>query len=156
IARDWKRVAQVVAKRTGLSGDAAAPNSEPTAAQKRRPDSEPNPLDLLNSVVSARSQRLRIQFVGAAHGGEPLILKELGIEAADISAAIVAAANLTMPPMTSGLRILDREGRKVFARWKADSRLAAIGQLDRRAPVKFVAHVRRSFAPNGARLSFSW
>lgn len=154
IARDWKRVAQVVAERTSLSVDAAAANSKPTAAQCR-PNSEPSPLDLLNSVVPARPQKFRVQLTSAARGGEPFILKEVGVEVADISAAIVAAANLTMPPMTSGLRILDREGREVFARRKADPRLTAIGQLDRQAPVNIVRRVQRLFAANGARLSFS-
>jgi hypothetical protein len=60
-----------------------------------------------------------------------------------------------MPPKTSGLRILDREGRKVFARWKADPTLTAISQLDRRAPPNIAARVRRLSAPDGARFSFS-
>jgi hypothetical protein len=94
-------------------------------------------------------------LVSATRGGEPCILKEVGVEVPDISAAIVAAATLTMPPKTSGLRILDREGRKVFARWKADPTLTAISQLDRRAPLNIVARVRRLFAPDGARFSFS-
>jgi hypothetical protein len=94
-------------------------------------------------------------MTSAARGGEPFVLKEVIVEAADISAAIVAAANLTMPPKTRGLRILDREGREVFARRKADPSLTAISQLDRRVPPIIVARVRRLFAPNGARLSFS-
>jgi hypothetical protein len=94
-------------------------------------------------------------MTSAARGGEPFILKEVGVEAADISAAIVAAANLTMPPKTRGLRILDREGRELFARRKADPSLTAISQLDRRAPLNIGARVRHLFAPNGVRLSFS-
>jgi hypothetical protein len=43
-------------------------------------------------------------------------LTEVEIQAADASAAIVAAANLAWPPRTIGLRILDGEGREVFAR----------------------------------------
>ena len=39
-----------------------------------------------------------------------------------MSAAIVAAANIAWPPRTIGLRILDNEGREVFARQKADRR----------------------------------
>jgi hypothetical protein len=46
-------------------------------------------------------------------------LTEKQIEAADESAAIVAAANSKWPPQTIGLRILDRDGREVFAREKA-------------------------------------
>jgi hypothetical protein len=154
IARDWNQVAKLIAARTSLSVDAAAPNSEPAAAQCRA-NSESSPLDIPNSVVSARPQKFRIQMTSAARGGEPFILKEVGVEAVDISAAIVAAANLTMPPKTLGLRILDREGRELFARRKADPNLTAISQLNRRGPLKIVARVRRLFAPNGARLSFS-
>jgi hypothetical protein len=51
-------------------------------------------------------------MTNAARGGEPFILKEVGVETADISAAIVAAANLTLPPKTRGLRILDRDAAK--------------------------------------------
>jgi hypothetical protein len=47
------------------------------------------------------------------------MLKEVGLEAADVSGAIVAAATLSFPPKTIGLRILDRDGREVFARRKA-------------------------------------
>jgi hypothetical protein len=82
-------------------------------------------------------------------------LKGVGVEAADISAAIVAAANLTMPPKIGGLCILDREGRKIFARWKADPTQTAISQPDRRATLNIVARVCRLSASNGARLSFS-
>jgi hypothetical protein len=39
-----------------------------------------------------------------------------------VSAAIVAAAGLKWPPRTIGLRILDREGREVFGRQKANRR----------------------------------
>ncbi len=38
------------------------------------------------------------------------------------AAAIIAAANTVWPPRTIGLRILDREGREVFARQKAARR----------------------------------
>ena len=153
IARDWKQVAQLVAARTSLSMDAAAPNSEPAAAQCRA-NSESSPLDILNSVVPARPQKFRIQLTSVARGGQPFILKEVGVEAADISAAIVAAANVTMPPKTSGLRILDREGREVFARRKADPTLTAISPPDRHAPLNIGARVRRLFE-RGPRLSLS-
>jgi hypothetical protein len=54
------------------------------------------------------------------HG--PTSLTEKHIHAPDASAAIVAAANAKWPPRTIGLRILDREGREVFAREKANRR----------------------------------
>jgi hypothetical protein len=46
-------------------------------------------------------------------------LREVEIEEFDVSAAIIAAANVTWPPHTTGLRILDHEGREVFERHKA-------------------------------------
>jgi hypothetical protein len=45
-------------------------------------------------------------------------MTEKPIEAADTSAAIVATANTAWPPQTIGLRIIDRDGREVFAREK--------------------------------------
>jgi hypothetical protein len=60
------------------------------------------------------------------------MLEEVGLQAQDLSAAIVAAANLTFPPMTNGLRIIDCEGRVVFARQKA-SRGLPLDQLTQRA-----------------------
>jgi hypothetical protein len=44
------------------------------------------------------------------------------IQVADVSSAIIAAANLEWPRRTTGLRILDRKGREVFGRQKADRR----------------------------------
>jgi hypothetical protein len=49
-------------------------------------------------------------------------LGEVEFQASDVSAAIVAAANLPFPPKTVALRILDREGQEVFERHKADRR----------------------------------
>jgi hypothetical protein len=60
------------------------------------------------------------------------MLKEVELQAQDLPAAIVAAANLTFPPMTNGLRIIDSEGRVVFARQKA-SRGLSLDQLRQRA-----------------------
>ena len=44
------------------------------------------------------------------------------VQVADVSAAIVAAANVAWPPRTIGLRTLDGEGREVFRRQKSDRR----------------------------------
>jgi hypothetical protein len=137
IARDWGRVAAAVAKRTGLDvvhgrprdGDAAV-GSEPVAPSELRLNSEPSPLGRLNSSVFARSRQFRVQFVGAARGREPLLLKEVGIEAADVSAAVVAAASLALPPKTNRLHILDREGRVVFARERTNPRLQSLDRLE--------------------------
>jgi hypothetical protein len=137
IAKDWGRVAVVVAKRTGLDvmhtrprdADVALGNG-PVAPSEPRSNSEPSPLNRLNSSVFTRSRQFRVQFVGAARGREPLLLKEVGIEAADVSAAVVAAASLALPPKTNGLRILDREGRVVFARERTNPRLESLSRLE--------------------------
>jgi hypothetical protein len=133
IARDWGRVAVAVAKRTGLDVAHRAPRdadialeNESVAPSEPRSNSEPSPLDHLNSFDFARPQQFRVQFVAAAHGREPLLLKEVGIEATDVSAAVVAAASLALPPKTNGLHILDREGRVVFARARTNPRLKSL------------------------------
>jgi hypothetical protein len=49
-------------------------------------------------------------------------LREVEIEVVDVSAAIIAAANIAWPPRRIGLRILDSEGREVFSRQKVNRR----------------------------------
>ena len=58
--------------------------------------------------------------MGAAPDRGLSILSEVEIQALDVSAAVVAAANLAFPRKTVALRILDREGQEVFERHKAD------------------------------------
>ena len=96
-----------------------APDREP-GERKPRPHSQAVPLDELKPTLAAKPQPFRIQFVGAAPGRGLAILSEVEIQAPDVSAAIVAAANLTFPPKTVALRILDREGQAVFERHKTD------------------------------------
>ena len=100
-----------------------APDLEPTE-RKPRPHSEPAPLEELKRILAAKPQPqpFRIQFVGAAPGRGLSILGEVEVKALDASAAIVAAANLTFPPKTVALRIIDREGREVFSRKRAGRR----------------------------------
>ncbi len=106
-ARDWRRVALVVARRTprrvGLDAASA-------------PLAEPNPL---TEIVSEQPRIFRIQFVCGTVDHGPMNLTEKQIQVADAPAAIIAAANIKWPPQTIGLRILDREGHEVFARQKA-------------------------------------
>lgn len=100
-ARDWSRVALVVARWTCADG----------AAGKSTP------------IVSEEPRTFRIQFVCGTLDQGPTNLTEKQIEVADAPAAIIAAANIKWPPQTIGLRILDREGHEVFARRKAQRRL---------------------------------
>jgi hypothetical protein len=109
-ARDWRRVAAVIARR---SPRLAARDVVTRRLLKFGSATGPTRL------ASDRSQEFRIQFVCGTHDRGPTKLTEKQIEAEDTSAAIVAAANAKWPSQTIGLRILDREGREVFAREKA-------------------------------------
>jgi hypothetical protein len=133
IARDWGFVALAVARLIGERKDVdrlvrvamnavLVPDREVAASRKPRSLPGLTPAEELARVIAATPRPFRIQFVGAAPDGGPITLTEVEIQAADASAAIVAAANLAWPPRTIGLRILDGEGREVFARQKADRR----------------------------------
>ena len=133
IAKDWGRVALEVARRmekhvgietsAGTANNAIlAPDRESAPARKPRPDSKLGPVDQPKPTLAAKRQRFRVQFLGAAADRGPAILTEVEIQAADVSDAIVAVANTPWPPQTIGLRILDREGREVFERKRADRR----------------------------------
>ena len=102
----------------------AVPVPDREVAASRKPRSLPGltPAEELARVIGGTTDPFRIQFVGAARDGGPITLMEVDIQAADASAAIVAAGYLTWPPRTIGLRILDGEGREVFAREKPEAR----------------------------------
>jgi hypothetical protein len=131
IARDWGFVALAVARLIGERKDVdplvrlamnavLVPDREVAASRKLRSLPGLTPAEELGHVIAATPNPFRIQFVGATPEGRPITLTEVEIQVADASAAIVAAANLAWPPRTIGLRILDGEGREVFARQKAD------------------------------------
>jgi len=144
IATDWGFVALAVARQIGSRPDVEplvrlamnavlVPDREDAASRRRRsrvglaprnPRSLPgsSPADELARVIAATTNPFRIQFVGSAGDIGSTTLKEVEIEVADVSAAIVAAANIAWPPRTTGLRIFDHVGREVFARQKADPR----------------------------------
>jgi hypothetical protein len=98
-----------------------APDREPDE-RKPRPHLETASLGELKRLLAAKPQPFRIQFVGAEPGRGLTILSEGEIQASDVSAAIVAAANLAFPPKTVALRILDCGGQAVFERRKTDHR----------------------------------
>ena len=100
-ARDWGRVALVVARRTCRLGSVDKPTE----------------------IVSEQPRTFRIQFVCGTVDHGPTNLTEKQIQAPDAPAAIIAAANIKWPPQTIGVRILDREGHQVFARQKVQRRL---------------------------------
>ena len=100
-ARDWGRVALVVARWTCAHGSVGKSTE----------------------IVSEEPRTFRIQFVCGTLDQGPMNLTEKQIQVADAPAAIIAAANIKWPPQTIGVRILDREGHEVFARQKAQRRL---------------------------------
>ena len=113
-ARDWRRVASVISRRTAKSAAFDAPTSSALPEMGSGPDPK--------WVAADPPQVFRIQFVCGSNGRGFANLTEKQIEAKDAPAAIVAAAKAKWPPRTIGLRILDREGREVFAREKANRR----------------------------------
>jgi hypothetical protein len=130
MARDWDCVALAVARLIGGRNDldptalpamnaVLVPNREVAASREPRSPSGPTRAEELAHAIAAATHPFRIQFVGAAVDGRPMTLKEVEVEVADVSAAIVAAANIAWPSKTIGLRILDGAGREVFARQKA-------------------------------------
>ena len=142
IARDWDRVAQAIARKISADPNTPiqtspetdfVPDLESGGERGTQLSSEPIPLDRRNTAISAKPRQFRIQFVRAGQGRKPSTLKEVELQAEDLPAAIVAASSLTFPPMTNGLRIIDREGRVVFARQKA-SRSLKRDQLKRPDP----------------------
>ena len=94
------------------------PDREPDR-WRPRPSPAPDPVDELKRIVSGKSQLFRIQFLCVAPAGLS-VLNELEIGATDVSAAIVSAARLALPPKTVAARILDHENQIVFERHKAD------------------------------------
>jgi len=132
MAQEWNLIALAIARQTGrrIGLDVStrmamnalfAPDREPPE-RKPRPHAEFAPIDELQRILAAKPQPFRVQFVGAAPDRGLSILGEVEVQALDVSDAVVAAANLTFPPKTVALRILDREGREVFERHKADRR----------------------------------
>lgn len=101
-AREWRRVALVVAHRACRRGSAGKSTE----------------------IVPEEPRTFRIQFVCGTVDHGPTNLTEKQIEVSDAPAAIIAAANIKWPPQTIGVRILDCEGHEVFARQKPQRRLS--------------------------------
>ncbi len=100
----------------------AAPAAEAGRDGSPDPFSEIDPLDELQRILAPRPQRFRLQFFAVADDCGPSVIAESDIHAADASAAIRAGAEADWPPRAIGLRILDREGREIFERLRADRR----------------------------------
>jgi hypothetical protein len=133
IARDWVSVALAVARlianrvevdplvRLGMNA-VLVPDKEGAAPRMGHSLPRLMPEAELTRVTAPTTHTFRIQFVGEGPDSGPTTLREVEILVPDVSAAIVAAANITWPPRTIGLRILDDKRREVFKRQKAHRR----------------------------------
>jgi hypothetical protein len=131
-ASHWAQVANLVARRMdGRRGDETSTGTEDAKIADRSRERgirpavgffEVDPLDELERVLAARSQRFRLQFFCVAVDLGPTVLSETEIQAADASEAIREAVATSWPPRAVGLRLLDLEGREIFERLKADLR----------------------------------
>ena len=133
IAEDWGRIAVAVAEKVGrriglkastrLAMNAAfAPDREQAGAREEGISSEPRTYNDLTPTLGGKTLPYRIQFARAEPDLGTSTLNEVEIEASDVSAAIIAAANIKWPRDTIGLRIFDRDGHEVFARHKTKRR----------------------------------
>ena len=93
---------------------AFAPDREQTGVRELQHFSQ---VDEVKSTLA--QQPFRIQFISGINRGSST-MTEVEIKAADASAAIVAAANVALPPRTIEVRILDSGGREVFSRRRSD------------------------------------
>ena len=134
IAEEWSSVALAVAHKLKTSTEVDpttriamnalfVPDRKPSAGRLPRGRSERRRVDEADRIPPPKPQQFRIQFVCAAVDRGAPTLRELPIEAADVSAAIVTAAKTPWPDRTIALRILDRDGREVFARQKTSTTL---------------------------------
>jgi hypothetical protein len=119
IALRWNRVALAVAhktgKRIGLDTSTRLAMNAVFAPDRKL---QPSPVDELTSTLAL--QPFWIQLVSPTPDRGPSIVTKIEIQALDASAAIVAAANVALPPRTIELRILDSAGHEVFSRRRGD------------------------------------
>jgi hypothetical protein len=126
MAARWNRIALAVAhktgKRVGLDTSTRMAMNAIFAADREPAEAhEPQRFSVTRrqGALALNLRPFQIQVISAPDRG-PSIVKEVEIKASDVSAAIVAAATIALPPRTIGLRILNGEGREVFSRRRAD------------------------------------
>ena len=100
MAREWNRVALAVARKTGQT---VGLNASTRIAMDAKPVAQ-----------------FRIQFFGVPTDRAPTIVGEVDLLALDAVTAIRQAAHAAWPPRAIGFCLIDREGRAVFGRRKAD------------------------------------
>jgi hypothetical protein len=100
MAQEWNRVALAVARKMGQT---VGLNASTRMAMAPKPVAQ-----------------FRIQFFGVPTDRVPTILGEVDLLALDALAAIRQAAHAAWPPRAIGFCLIDRKGRAVFGRRKAD------------------------------------
>ena len=126
IALWWNRVALAVAHKTGErigldTSTRMAMNAVFAPDREHAGDRKPQPFSRVDELKGTLALKpFRLQFISSASDRGPSVVTEVGIQASDASGAIVAAANVALPPRTVGLRILDSEGHEVFSRRRND------------------------------------
>jgi hypothetical protein len=126
IALRWNRVALAAAHKTGErigldTSSRMAMNAVFAPDREHAGDRKPQPLSRVDELKGTLAlQPFGLQFIRSAPDRGPSVVTEVEIQASDGSAAIVAAAKVTLRPRTIGLRILDSEGREVFSRRRGD------------------------------------
>jgi hypothetical protein len=115
-------VAHKTGERIGLDTSTRMAMNAVFAPDREYPgDRTPQPFSRADGLKGALALRpFRLQFISLAPDRGPSIVTELEIQASDGSGAIVAAAEIAMPPRTIGLSIFDSEGRAVFSRRRGD------------------------------------
>jgi hypothetical protein len=97
------------------------PGTEPDAAGRRERLLNREQLYDLARMLDVKPAALRIQFLGSTNSGTR-VLREVETVMPHLSEAIITAANTDWPAQTTALRIIDRDGREVFARQRSGRR----------------------------------
>ena len=138
IALRWNQVALAVAYKTGkrIGFDTSTRLAMNTifAPDREHPgDRQPQPFSQADELKGTLAlQPFQLQFISSATDRGPSIVTKVEIQASDASGAIVAAAKVTLPPRTIGLRILDTEA----ARSLVDGRAIARGSTNDRDTIR--------------------
>jgi hypothetical protein len=121
-------VAHKTGKRIGLDTSTRLAMNTVFVPDREHPgDGKPQPFSRADGLKGALALRpFRLQFISLAPDRGPSIVTELKIQASDRSGAIVAAAEIAMPPRTIGLRILDSDGHEVFSRRRGDRTIPSL------------------------------
>jgi hypothetical protein len=104
MALRWNRIALAVGRKSGKlvgldTSTRTAMNAVFAPDREHAGDRKPQPFSQVDELKGTLAlQPFRLQFISSAPDRGPPIVTEVEIQASDASAAIVAAANIAMPP----------------------------------------------------------